>query len=247
MLDEKVAVVTGGGRGLGADYCRALATQGARVVVADIEEQGARAVAAEIDGMALKVDVSNESSVQRMAADTMERHGRIDILINNAATFGELRRPRGTFDQIPTDEWDRVMAVNVRGAWLCCAAVAPVFRQQQRGVIVNISSGTIFSGVAGMLPYVTSKAAIWGMTRALARELGESGVRVNAITPGLTSTDVMREVWSHAEREARAQDRIIKRQETGDDLIGTVLFLCSDASAFITGQTLNVDGGAYLH
>jgi NAD(P)-dependent dehydrogenase (short-subunit alcohol dehydrogenase family) len=247
MLQEQVAVVTGGGRGLGADYCRALSAEGASVVVADIEEHGARTVAHEVGGMALKVDVSDESSVQSMAADTMSRYGRIDILINNAATFGELRRPPGAFDQIPTDEWDRVIAVNVRGTWLCCAAVAPVFRQQQRGVIVNISSGTIFSGVAGMLPYVTSKAAIWGMTRALARELGDSGVRVNAITPGLTSTDVTREVWSNEEREAGAQRRILKRQETGDDLIGAVLFLCSDASAFITGQTLNIDGGAYLH
>jgi 3-oxoacyl-[acyl-carrier protein] reductase len=247
MLEGKVGIVTGGGRGLGAEYCRALAAEGASVVVADIAEQGASVIAAEIGGMAVKVDVADESSVRSMTASAMERYGRIDILINNAAIFGELRRPPGAFDQIPIDEWDRVMAVNVRGVWLCCAAVAPVFRQQQSGVIINISSGTIFSGIAGMMHYVTSKAAIWGMTRALARELGDSGVRVNAITPGLTSTEVMQEFWAPEDLEASAQRRIFKRQETGDDLIGTVLFLCSDASAFITGQTLNVDGGAYLH
>jgi 3-oxoacyl-[acyl-carrier protein] reductase len=247
MLEGKVGIVTGGGRGLGAEYCRALAAEGASVVVADIAEQGASVIAAEIGGMAVKVDVADESSVRSMTASAMERYGRIDILINNAAIFGELRQPPRAFDQIPIDEWDRVMAVNVRGVWLCCAAVAPVFRQQQSGVIINISSGTIFSGIAGMMHYVTSKAAIWGMTRALARELGDSGVRVNAITPGLTSTEVMQEFWAPEDLEASAQRRIFKRQETGDDLIGTVLFLCSDASAFITGQTLNVDGGAYLH
>lgn len=246
-LEGKVAIVTGGGRGLGAGYCRALAAEGATVVVADIAEEGAREVADEIGGLAVKVDVSDDISVRGMTARAMERYGRIDILINNAAIFSELRRPPGTFDQIPKDEWDRVMAVNVRGVWLCCAAIAPVFRRQHSGVIINISSGTIFIGVASMMHYVTSKAAVWGMTRALALELGDAGVRVNAITPGLTSSEVVQESWAPDELEAGAQRRIFKREETGEDLVGTVLFLCSDASAFITGQTFNVDGGAYLH
>jgi len=246
-LEGKVAIVTGGGRGLGAGYCRALAAEGASVVVADIAEEGARAVADEIGGLAVRVDVSDDASVRNMTARAMEHYGRIDILINNAAIFTELLRPRKTFEEIPVDEWDRVMAVNVRGVWLCCAAVAPVFRRQHSGVIINISSGTIFSGAPGFMHYVTSKAAVWGMTRILARELGDAGVRVNTITPGLTSSEAVHEVYAPDALEANAQRRIFKRLETGADLIGTVLFLCSDASAFITGQTLNVDGGAHMH
>jgi 3-oxoacyl-[acyl-carrier protein] reductase len=145
-LDGKVAIVTGGGRGLGAGFCRALAGEGARVVVTDIAEDGAKAVAGEIGGLAVRVDVSDDASVRNMTARTLDRYGRIDILINNAALFTELRRPPGTFDEIPINEWDRVMAVNVRGVWLCCKAVAPVFRRQRGGVIINISSGTIYEG-----------------------------------------------------------------------------------------------------
>jgi 3-oxoacyl-[acyl-carrier protein] reductase len=248
MLSEgKVAIVTGGGRGLGAGYCRALAAEGANVVVADITEEGAKEVAGEVDGLPVRVDVSDEASVQNMVARALERFGRIDILINNAAIFTELRRPSKRFDEIPIEEWDRVMAVNVRGVWLCCKAVSPVFRRQRSGVIVNISSGTIYTGVEGFMHYVTSKAAVWGMTRVLARELGDAGVRVNSITPGLTSSEAVQEIYPVERLEASAERRIFKREETGDDLVGTVLYLCSDLSAFVTGQTINVDGGATMH
>ena len=247
MLEGKVAIVTGGGGGLGAGYCRALAAEGASVIVADIAERGAKEIAEEVGGLAVQVDVSDPSSVRNMVARGMEQYGRIDILINNAALFIELVRTRKPFDEIPVEEWDRVMAVNVRGTWLCCKAVAPVFRQQGSGVIINISSGTIYFGAPGIMHYVTSKAAVWGMTRVLARELGDAGVRVNSITPGLTSSEAVREVYPHETLEASAQSRIFKREETGDDLVGTVLFLCSDASKFITGQTVNVDGGGYMH
>ena len=177
----------------------------------------------------------------------MGQYGRIDILINKWALFIELVRTRKPFDEIPVEEWDRVMDVNVRGTWLCSAAVAPLFREQGSGVIINISSGTIYFGAPGFMHYVTSKAAVWGMSRVLARELGDAGVRVNSITPGLTSSEVVQEVYSREVLEANAQSRIFKREETGDDLVGTVLFLCSDASKFITGQTVNVDGGGYMH
>ncbi|MBV9132958.1 MAG: SDR family oxidoreductase, partial [Chloroflexi bacterium] len=163
------------------------------------------------------------------------------------AIFTELIQPRKPFDQIPVEEWDRVMAVNVRGTWLCARAVAPIFKQQRSGVIINISSGTIFSGTEGFAHYVTSKAAVWGMARVLARELGEYGVRVNAITPGLTSSEMVQEVYPSEMLAARAQARVFRREQVPDDLVGTVVFLCSDASAFTTGQTFNVDGGAHFH
>jgi 3-oxoacyl-[acyl-carrier protein] reductase len=247
VLDGRVAIVTGGGGGIGERYCRGLAAAGARVVVADIVEDGARRVAGEVGGLASRVDVADPASVEAMVAATMAAYGRVDVLINNAATFTQLVNPRKNFDEIPVDEWDRVMAVNVRGTWLCCKAVAPVMRQQRSGVIINISSGTIFGGQTGFAHFVTRKAAVWGLARVLARELGEYGVRVNAITPGLTSSEAVREVYPAEALQLNAERRILKREQLPEDLVGTVVFLCSDASAFITGQTFNVDGGVYLH
>ena len=247
LLDGKVAIVTGGGRGIGSRYCRGLAQEGAHVMVADINEAGARQVAGEIGGRSTRVDVSDQASVEAMVASTVDAFGRVDILINNAAVFTELLQPRKRFDEISVEEWDRVMAVNVRGTWLCARAVAPHFRQQRSGVIINISSGTIFNGTEGFAHYVTSKAAVWGMARVLARELGEYGVRVNSITPGLTSSEMVQEVYPADWITARAQSRVFRREEQPEDLVGTVVFLCSDVSAFTTGQTFNVDGGANFH
>jgi len=247
VLDGRVAIVTGGGGGIGERYCRGLAAEGARVVVADILDDGANRVAHATGGLACHVDVADERSVQAMVAAALAAYGRIDALINNAATFAQLVQPRKTFDEISVDEWDRVMAVNVRGTWLCCKAVAPVMRRQRSGVIINISSGTIFGGQAGFAHYVTSKAAVWGMARVLARELGDFGVRVNSITPGLTSSEAVRAVYPADALQLNAERRIFKREQLPEDLVGTVVFLCSDASAFITGQTFNVDGGVYFH
>jgi NAD(P)-dependent dehydrogenase (short-subunit alcohol dehydrogenase family) len=247
LLDGKVAIVTGGGRGIGSYYCRGLAAEGARVVVADVNVGRARVVASDIDGLAWQVDVADEASVRAMASGTIDAYGRIDILINNAAMFTEVVQPRKLFDEIAVDEWDKIMAVNVRGPWLCARSVAPVFRRQRSGVIINISSGTIYSGSEGFAHYVTSKAAVWGMSHVLARELGEYGVRVNAITPGLTSSEMVQEIYPRERLTTAAQGRIFKREQVPEDLVGTVLFLCSDASAFITGQTFNVDGGNHLH
>jgi NAD(P)-dependent dehydrogenase (short-subunit alcohol dehydrogenase family) len=246
-LSGKVAIVTGGGRGIGSRYCRGLADEGARVVVADIVEANARQIASEVDGLACRVDVADEANVNAMVASALEAYARVDILINNAAIFTELIQPRKPFDEIPVEEWDRVMAVNVRGTWLCSKAVAPIFKRQHSGVIINISSGTIFGGQTGFAHYVTSKAAVWGLARVLARELGEFGVRVNSITPGLTSSEMVQEIYGTDALLLNAERRIFRREQTPDDLVGTVIFLCSDASAFITGQTLNVDGGTYLH
>jgi 3-oxoacyl-[acyl-carrier protein] reductase len=247
VLDGRVAIVTGGGGGIGERYCRGLAAEGARVVVADLVQSGARRVADEVGGLAYQVDVSDEQSVKNLVAATLQKFGRIDALINNAAIFTRLVQPRKNFDDINVDEWDRVMAVNVRGTWLCARAVAPVMRQQRSGVIINISSGTIFGGQVGFAHYVTSKAAVWGMARVLARELGDFGVRVNSITPGLTSSEAVVDAYPSEALSASADRRILKREQLPSDLVGTVVFLCSDASAFITGQTFNVDGGAYLY
>src|SRR5579864_4836009 len=247
VLDGKVAIVTGGGRGIGARYCRGLAQEGARVMVADINEAGARQVAGEVGGASTRVDVADADSVQAMVQSTLDAFGRIDALVNNAAIFTELIQPRKSFDEIPIDEWDRVMAVNVRGTWLCSRAVTPIFRQQRSGVIINISSGTIFNGTEGFAHYVTSKAAVWGMARVLARELGEYGVRVNSITPGLTSSEMVQEVYPAEWLAARAQSRVFRREQQPEDLVGTVVLLCSELSAFTTGQTFNVDGGAHFH
>ncbi|HEY1296710.1 MAG TPA: glucose 1-dehydrogenase [Chloroflexota bacterium] len=246
LVDGKVAIVTGGGRGIGARYCRGLAAEGARVMVADINQAGAQQVAHDIGAASIRVDVADEQSVQAMIDATLQAFGRVDALINNAAIFTELM-PRKSFDAISVEDWDRVMSVNVRGCWLCARAVAPHFRQQRSGVIVNISSGTIFSGTEGFAHYVTSKAAVWGMARVLARELGPYGVRVNSITPGLTSSEMVQEIYPSEMLTARAQARVFQREEQPEDLVGTVVFLCSDASAFTTGQTFNVDGGAHFH
>ncbi len=243
-LEGKVAIVTGGGVGIGRHYSMALAEAGAKVVVADIAADEGKRTADAIGGTAVALDVSDAESVQAMVQSALELTGRVDILINNAARFTNL--PRQPFDEIPLDEWDSVMAVNVRGPWLCSKAVAPSFRAQHSGVIINISSGTVFLGTPGFMHYVTSKAALIGMTRCLAHELGEYGVRVNAITPGLTSSDSAKKVYDPRVLEARANERFFKREQLPQDLVGTVLFLCSDASRFITGQTINVDGGVTL-
>jgi 3-oxoacyl-[acyl-carrier protein] reductase len=182
-----------------------------------------------------------------MAQAAIARFGRIDGLINNAAVFQRPAMSRVPFEQIPIQEWDRLMAVNLRGVFLGCRAVVPHMKRQGGGKIVNISSGTVFFGAANVAHYVASKAGVIGLTRSLARELGDYNIHVNAIAPGLiVSTDEMPE-GREAMQQQRIQARAIKRAETPRDLVGTVLFLCSSDSDFMTGQTLVVDGGAQMH
>ena len=247
-LRDKVCIVTGGATGIGRAYSLGLAAEGARVVVADIADPVP--VVKDIEaraGQALGVgcDVSKEADAQRMATMTLDRWGRIDALVNNAAIYGVLkRRP---FMEIPVEEWDRVMAVNLRGLFLCARAVFLAMKAQGKGKIINISSSTFFKGVPNYIHYTTSKGGVVGFTRSLARELGEHGIRVNAIAPGFTLSGENEKNISEEQKEGYIKIRMLKRAQVPEDLVGTVVFLASDDSDFITGQTIAVDGGSIVH
>jgi NAD(P)-dependent dehydrogenase (short-subunit alcohol dehydrogenase family) len=251
-LKGRVAIVTGAARGIGQAYCLALAREGANIVAADIlscVETVATVQQAGGEALGVTTDVADAQSTQAMAAQTLQRFGRIDILVNNAAVYGGLKLT--PFEGIPEAEWDRVMAVNVKGLWLCCKAVIPPMKQQGKGKIINISSDTIWMGVPLFLHYVTSKGAVFAFTRALARELAGTGIAVNTITPGYTMTEAAQGL-ADPETVSRLRawvvdQQIIKRNEEPSDLAGTVVFLASEDSDFITGQTINVNGGATHH
>ena len=245
----KVVAITGAGQGLGREYALAFAEQGAIPVLAEVNGDNLARVEAEIrdrggDCLAVETDVGAPDSVEAMVAGTLDAYGRIDVLINNAAIFASI--PRRSFDEIPHEEWNRVIHVNVTGSWLCAAAVAPAMRAAGQGRIVNISSGTVPQGVPGFMHYVSSKAAIVGMTRAMARELGDHGINVNAVMPGYTETEIEHASMDEGLRRHVQQIRILKRPETPDDLIGLVLFLASPGSAFITGQCIACCGGEVM-
>jgi NAD(P)-dependent dehydrogenase (short-subunit alcohol dehydrogenase family) len=248
-LDDRVAIVTGGAKGIGRYYSRAIAAEGARLMIADIvdgtevadeiaRQHGAKSVAC------AQTDVSDEAAVKATVAQTIERFGKIDILVNNAALFAVLHESKCT--EIDVALWDRVMAVNLRGPFLMVKHVVPHMKAQQYGKIINVGSGTAYRGIANFLHYVTSKGGIVAFTRALSRELGEHGIRVNTLGPGFTMSDtVMQENPEHVRMaQPRAiAGRALARDEHPQDLLGALIFLASAESDFITGQNIAVDGG----
>jgi len=248
-LARRVIIVTGGATGIGKVYSQRLAQAGARVVIADLKGEDAIRIAGELKStggevIAMETDISQEDSTARMAEAAVQTYGSIDGLVNNAGLMSQLeRRP---WHQIPVAEWDRVMAVNLRGMFLSCLAVYPQMKKQGSGSIVNVSSSSALEGTLGRLHYRTSKAGVIGFTRALARELGAENIRVNALAPGLTLSDTQVASSDPAYIKKAAEGRSLPRAQFPDDLVGAVMFLLSDASAFITGQTLNVDGGKFM-
>jgi 3-oxoacyl-[acyl-carrier protein] reductase len=251
-MDEKIVVVTGGGNGIGRAYCQGIAKEGGAVVVADINGAAAEAVAkaiADSGGKALsvQVDVANSASCSEMVKIALESFGKIDGLINNAAIFMSVPVTKGGWQDIDEREWDRVMAVNVKGLWLTSRAVVPAMQQRKQGSIVNISSNMVFNGGLTMMHYVTSKAAVVGFSRVLARELGTDNIRVNTLAPGATMSEERASDEALKNYQRSASTRILKRIEQPEDLVGTALYLLSDLSTFVTGQTILVNGGAVLH
>jgi NAD(P)-dependent dehydrogenase (short-subunit alcohol dehydrogenase family) len=249
-LDKRVALLTGGAKGIGRHYAKKLAAEGARLMIADIadgkdlaeeiaREHGANSVASAV------ADVSDEGAVKKLVGDTIDRFGKIDILVNNAALFAPLQEQKVL--DIDVALWDRVMAINVRGVFLMTKHVAPHMIAQKYGKIINISSGTVARGIPNFSHYVTSKGAVTAFTRSISRELGEHNICVNSLAPGFTLSDsVIHENPGHLEHSKAPSliRRAIKRDEYPEDLLGALVFLASADSDFITGQTLAVDGGA---
>ena len=248
-LKGKVVVITGGAHGIGKAYALAFAKTGSRVVIADIDMPAAERVATKIlekfgaPSLAVETDVSQEPATKAMAAKTLSRFGRIDVLINNAAVFSVVPMNRGGIETIDPEEWDRLTAVNLRGLFFCCRAVLPAMRMQKSGKIITIASGTVFAGAPGRIHYVTSKAATIGFTRTLAREVGGDKINVNCLAPGNTLSEENPTEHMVKLRESSVGLRSIKRMQMPQDVVGAALFLASPLSDFMTGQTVNVDGG----
>lgn len=249
-LDGKVAIVTGGARSIGAAFAKGLAQEGAKLVIADLdaaEETLGIIKQAGGEAMAVKTDVTQEADCQNMVAQAVEAYGRLDILVANAGLWVHLERESAL--EIDVETWQKVMAVNVQGVWLSAKAAIPAMQKNEYGKIITVASTRAMKGGSGMLHYDASKGAVIAITRSLAREWGESGIRANVIAPGATDTEISQSLATETQqgrRVASAQARAIKRAEEPDDLVGTCQFLASPESDFMSGQTIVVDGGAIM-
>lgn len=250
-LKDKVAIITGAGQGIGRAYALRYADEGAKVVSADIAAEKAQKVAGEIEAgggeaLAVHTDISDEASTVAMVKKAIARFGRIDILLNNAAIYYGVGLKR--WDASNPEDWDRIFAVNVKGPWLCAKAVVPQMITQGRGKIINIASSTVDTGFHGLLPYACSKGAVIALTKSLARALGRHNINVNCISPGYTMSQASIEMPGKVPGadEALLRSRCLRRPELPEDLVGTAVFLASEDSDFITGQTIAVDGGEVM-
>lgn len=247
---NRVVVITGGGQGIGRAYAHAFAKRGGAIVIADSNEAAAQRVAAEITGeggraIAIQTDVSDEGSTLRMAEQSLAAFGSIDVLINNAAIFSTLTlKP---FDEIPVDEWDRVFAVNTRGVFLAARAVAPAMKKNRYGKIINMSSVVVDTGRANYAHYVCSKGAVVALTRVLATELGPWDINVNAISPHGIATEIPRKTITEDQWAAVIASQAIRKKGGVDDMVGIALFLASDDSHYISGQTIGLNAGAHYN
>ncbi len=242
-FEEKTAIVTGGGRGIGRRIAKRFADNGATVVIADIDDAEATAEAISHDAIGLQTDVTSSQDVEELVTRTREECGSIDILVNNAAIYAPLIPKRDRrYDEIPVDEWRDVIDVNTTGMFICCKEIIPQMESQGQGSVINIASAVMYGGVTGYPHYVTSKGAVPALTRAIATEAGENGVRVNAVAPGLVTSEASQQL-DQEYLDAIAEKQCLNRNGTPEEVIDTVEFLASEKSSFITGSVLNPDGG----
>lgn len=251
QLKDKVVIVTGGARGMGQAIAVRFAREGARVTICDIQDcqQTANKVEAlGAEALAFNSDVTSETDTADMARKTVERFGRIDVLVNNAAIFGglEIKNFIKPFDQISVEEWDKLMAVNLKGIFLCCKAVVPYMKQQGQGKIVNLASTVAYTGIPVFLHYTTSKGGVVSMTRALANSLGQFNINVNAVAPGLTITEASKSITTPEAFQNVLDSQSIKRPTQPQHIAAAVAFLSSEDADQITGQILAVNGGEAL-
>jgi NAD(P)-dependent dehydrogenase (short-subunit alcohol dehydrogenase family) len=248
-LGGRVVVVTGGANGIGRAYCTDLVSSGARVVIADIDEDGAFSLAGSINeaigekrAVGIRADVTSPDDAYAMAESATNAFGRIDVLVNNAGSY-----PHVSFDDIDLDSWRKVISLNLDSVFLCVKATLPVMRAQRSGAIVNVATNLVWSGLANMTHYIAAKSGVVGLTKALARELGPAGITVNAIAPGAVIPEARVSRAGQGVVDEIVRYQAVKRPQAPADLLGAMRFLCSPDAAFISGQVLTVDGGLTMH